>query len=110
MWCADRDHGQLHRGASLRRAILPRRPCPAHRHRSACATSAEQGVPMKLHACTASLLVLAALLAGCQTSGPDAPVAEAGVAREPATAAQTGRAWVRERGCEGGSNSWVADY
>src|SRR3546814_4467611 len=68
MWCADRDHGQLHRGASLRRAILPRRPCPAHRHRSACATSAEQGVPMKLHACTASLLVLAALLTGCQKS------------------------------------------
>src|SRR3546814_2255788 len=80
MWCADRDHGQLHRGASLRRAILPRRPCPAHRHRSACATSAEQGVPMKLHACTASLLVLAALLTGCQKSGPADPVADAGVA------------------------------
>src|SRR3546814_1664634 len=87
MWCADRDHGQLHRGASLRRAILPRRPCPAHRHRSACATSAEQGVPMKLHACTASLLVLAALLTGCQKSGPADPVADAGVAPEPAAAA-----------------------
>src|SRR3546814_5531218 len=82
-----RDHGQLHRGASLRRAILPRRPCPAHRHRSACATSAEQGVPMKLHACTASLLVLAALLTGCQKSGPADPVADAGVAPEPAAAA-----------------------
>src|SRR3546814_7211928 len=87
MWCADRDHGQLHRGASLRRAILPRRPCPAHRHRSACATSAEQGVPMKLHACTASLLVLAALLTGCQKSGPADPVADAGVAPAPAAAA-----------------------
>src|SRR3546814_11934752 len=82
-----RAHGQLHRGAAWRRAILPRRPCPAHSNRSACATSAEQGVPMKLHACTASLLVLAALLTGCQKSGPADPVADAGVAPEPAAAA-----------------------
>src|SRR3546814_2314748 len=42
---------------------------------------------MKLHACTASLLVLAALLTGCQKSGPADPVADAGVAPEPAAAA-----------------------
>src|SRR3546814_5179650 len=36
---------------------------------------------------TASLLVLAALLTGCQKSGPADPVADAGVAPEPAAAA-----------------------
>src|SRR3546814_15378451 len=42
---------------------------------------------MKLHAFTASLLVLAALLTVCQKSGPADPVAAAGAAPEPAAAA-----------------------
>src|SRR3546814_3748218 len=68
MWCADRDHGQLHRGASSRRVILPRAgTTPACRHRSACATSPEQGVSMKLPVRIAPLLFLVVLLAAART-------------------------------------------
>src|SRR3546814_12234628 len=83
MWCADRDHGQLHRGASSRRVILPRAgTTPACRHRSACATYPEQGVSMKLPVRIAPLLFLVVLLRGCQDYAP-----AVGAAVSPASAA-----------------------
>src|SRR5690606_21535839 len=84
--------------APSRRGILPRRFEPARGHRSARATSRRQGVPMKLSARIAPLLVLAVLLAGCQKSspaedaaGPDAtpPSAEPAPAAPGATADAT---------------------
>src|SRR3546814_5447510 len=87
MWCADRDHGQLHRGASSRRVILPRAgTTPACGHRSACATSPEQGVSMKLPVRIAPLLFLVVLLGGCQDSDPAFGAAVSPASAAPASA------------------------
>src|SRR3546814_3951479 len=87
MWWADRDHGQLHRGASSRRVILPRAgTTPACRHRSACATSPEQGVSMKLPVRIAPLLFLVVLLGGCQDSDPAVGAAVSPASAAPASA------------------------